>query len=207
MDELGELDELTPDQVPDEVTLLDLRVGAARLETHRADFVEFGDSAVLGGTMAGSDWYRTRWHDLDLRDVDLAGARFEESAWQRVSLGDCRLIGLDLAACTVTDVSVRGGVADDVSLRQTTIARTHLHGVRMAGVDLSGARLTDVTFTDCDLTGASLDQARLVRVRFDGCVLERINGVTALRGATIGTDDPAGLGVQLAAALGITLEL
>lgn len=179
----------------------------AYAEQAGCDFAEVSGTAFAGGTLAGSQWYRTRWVDVTLDTTDLANAVFTESGWERVAARGVRATGLQLSLARLTDVSFADCGLSLLNLRGATLRR-----VRFAGCDLTDsqwgeAELTDVEFVGCRLRGAELAAVgRLARVRLADCELEGVSGLGRLRGAAIAGADPAVVAALLANEAGITLE-
>ena len=190
----------------DELHLEDAAWHDPALAGESAEFCEVMATRVQGGDWSSTSWYRSSLVDVAIEGTDLANARFEESLWRRVGVRHGRLTGLSLAGCIVEDLAVEGCVANLLNVRFAQLTRVVFSGCPLTGIDLTTAKLTDVVFEDCDLTDAQFSQATCTRVRIDCCRLDGLRGVQSLKGATLAPLDLMALTLQLASALGITID-
>ena len=104
-----------------------------------------------------------------------------------------RLVDVTFRACRIDLASFGGSGLQRVTFEDCVLAQT----------DFLEARLEKVRFERCDLTRADFREARLRDCVLRGCTIEQLEGVTALRGASMDWSDiVAGAGTW-AAALGI----
>ncbi len=198
--------EISLERFASDLLLEDSRWPNPQFAGERAEFAELNAVRIRGGQLSSTDWYRGTWVDVAADGVDLANGAFEESAWRRVFIDRCRLTGIVLSGCQLEDVTITGGVLDLANLRFATLNRVRLEDCVLTGSEFTSAELTDVTFANCDLAGAELSQVKCKRVHIVGCNLEGLRGVEYLRGAAVAPLDLTSLAMQLAAALGITVD-
>lgn len=193
-------------ELGDDFVLQDAAWCDAALGGERVEFAELMSVRLARGDLAGSDWYRCAWVDVDAEALDLANALFTESQWRRITLRHSRLTGVQLAGCTLEDAEVRDCVVDLANLRFTTLRRVAFVDCQLRGIEFTSAELSDVSFSGCDLGEVQFSQARCQRVRLSDCRLDGLRGVDGLRGATIAPLDLGALTLQFAAALGIGID-
>lgn len=148
-------------------------------------------------------------------DVDAGGARFIECAFtggagfdggqlrrarlSDVWFGDARLVAVDLAESSLTDVWLNGCVFAGVQAFSCVGRRVLFRGGKLDSVNFRDCKLTDVVFEDCVLRDVDFGSAKLVRVRFPGCQFVNVDFTKAacssvdLRGARLGTSDTPGI--------------
>lgn len=192
---------LTDDAVIDELDCADPFV-----DSESGEFVELLRSRFGAGSMANSEWYRTRWVDLEFTGTDLANARLVESGLERVSADGCRATGLQLAGANLTDLTFTNCLLDLANFRASKMRRVTFTDCKLTGSDWAEASLDRVTFLRCDLTDAEFSNTTHKQVRIDDCVIDSLRGITSLSGATIAGADPILVANLLAQAHRITLE-
>lgn len=193
--------ELIDDAVIDELDCSDPFV-----DSESAEFVELLRSRFGAGSMANSEWYRTRWVDLEFTGTDLANARLLESGLERVSADGCRATGLQLSGANLTDLTFTNCLLDLANFRASKFRRVTFTDCKLSGSDWAEATLDRVTFLRCDLTDAEFSNTTHKQVRIDDCVIDSLRGITSLSGATIAGADPILVANLLAQAHRITLE-
>jgi uncharacterized protein YjbI with pentapeptide repeats len=202
---------ITTDRPPAEWSGRDLgvtgvAVSGAELSGIDTAFAEITGSSLTDVRFAGSHWRNAVLADTALTGCDLANAGFADCGWQRVAVERSRLVGVQLAGCSLRNVTVTDSNANLANLRFTDLQRVAFTGCSLVGSDWGSAQLTDVSFTDCDLTEGAFSNAKMSRVRFVRCRLVRLAGVTGLSGAIIDRGDLLELAETLAATLGIRLS-
>ncbi len=147
-------------------------------------------------------------------DADAAGARFTECAFtgggfdggrlrrarlSDVWFGETRLVALDMAESSLTDVWFSGSVFAGVQAFSCVGRRVLFRGCKLDSVNFRDGRLTDVAFEDCVLRDVDFASAKLARVRFAGSTLVGADFTRAecrdvdLRGARLGSADAPGI--------------
>ena len=161
------------------------------------------------------DYELTRFDGNTFADAVASGARFTESAFvgaafdggrlrkarlSAVWFEQTRLVAVDIAESTLTDVWFTGCVFAGVQAFSSQLRRVVFRGCKLDSVNFRDGLLVDVSFEDCMLRDADFGGARLTRVRFSGgCTLTgadftRVTGQDVdLRGARLGTGDVAGI--------------
>jgi uncharacterized protein YjbI with pentapeptide repeats len=158
---------------------------------------------VEGARHAGATFARARLVDVELVRCDLAGCDFSEAAFHRVRLVDCRGTSIELGGATWRTVTVTGSRFDDANFRRTQLNQVRFDTTACPRADFGAAQLDDVQFPGSDLAGADFSNARCTEVDLRGARLDGLQGIGALRGATIGVDQLFGLAPGLAATVGV----
>lgn len=160
---------------------------------------------VVDARHAGEAFARSRLVDVELVRCDLSGCDFSESVWHRVTLVDCRASGVDLSQTKLRDLTFTGCRLDDANLRLAQLQRVRFEDSRLAGAEFAGGHLDEVSFGGSDLTRADFSAATCATVDLRTARLDGLEGIAALKGATIGFDQLVGLAPALAIALGLTI--
>ncbi|PFG67315.1 pentapeptide repeat protein [Propionibacteriaceae bacterium ES.041] len=198
---------MVADELESDGYLNDLQVDGAALDEADTENTDIGGCAFTGGSLADSRWHRSRWVDSTFTGVDLANTELVRGSMERVVFSDCRMIGVRLAAATLTDIEFVGCTLRMANLRQAVLRRVRLVDCVLVGTELSEARCTDVEFLRCDLSETQWgNPGPRERLRLAGCELQRISGLSQLRGAEVTDSDPVVLAHVLAADLGIWLS-
>lgn len=194
-------------EVTDDQLVTGLEVAGAFLTAASTEFVEVAGCRFTGGSFADSQWYRTRWVDVDLTEVDLANASFTESSWERVRFHGCRMTGGQLPLGRLQDAVFARCTLDVANFRAAVLRRVHFVDCTLIGSQWSGTRFDQVVFTRCDLAESRfVGPGRVAGLRFDEARFDRATGLTALRGATITGADLASLAIQLGHEIGLVIE-
>lgn len=133
---------------------------------------------------------RRQFHNLDLRESNLANTKLmmvnlEESSLQRANLTSANLAGatlnhVDLSSANLTNANL---IAAD--LVRARLASANLSGAVFSGANLSGASLRKANLTNCIFAGTNLSG-----VDFSGAILSNvILGGANLRGANLSDVD------------------
>jgi uncharacterized protein YjbI with pentapeptide repeats len=131
---------------------------------------------------------------------------FEDARLTRVEFVDCRLSGSVLATAQLDDVSFVGCRIDSASFRMAKLSRCAFVRSELVRSEFYESGIAGVSFLDCDLTDVDFSKARVDRVRLHGSTLVGLHGATALRGATIGSDQITAMGIVALDALGIVID-
>lgn len=197
---------LVADELESDGYLCDLQVDGAALDEADTEDTDIGGCTFTGGSLADSRWHRSRWVDSSFTGVDLANTELVRGSMERVTFTDCRMIGVRLAAATLTDIEFVGCTLRMANLRQAVLRRVRLVDCLLVSSDLSEARCTDVEFVRCDLGDTQWSNpGPRERLRFADCELQRISGLAQLRGAELAGSDPVVVAHVLAADAGIWL--
>lgn len=169
------------------------------------EFGEFGTCRVQGGSASGSDWHRSRWHDLELCGVDLANMALTDSMVERVLFRNCRLTGAHLGGTTLADVTFENCVLDLASLHGATLRRVQTMGGRWNQVDLTEAVVIDGSWHDATLQRARLGVRTANRMRLERCQLDAATGWDRLRGVELCDIDHVAVLAAITDELGISV--
>ncbi|HEX4011971.1 MAG TPA: pentapeptide repeat-containing protein [Solirubrobacteraceae bacterium] len=199
-----DLPELTPERLADG----DLDVSGALVQggSVRTGRVRIIESELRGVTIEAPAAPGLTLIHVVLRDCGLSNIDGREGVIRRVSALRCRLVGLDVNASDISDLSV-----GDSSLELASFAGARLRNVSFVGVNLTEAsfqeaRLEGVEFIDCELAGADFRRARLSGAAIRGAALTDVIGVESLRGMRMPWSDVVASAGALATALGIEIE-
>ncbi len=145
---------------------------------------------------------------LTLRDCDIVGSNLanltaRESTMVRVAVRHSRLTGLAWPGGKLLDVRFEDCRADLASFRFATLSRVTFSHCVLVELDFQGVRGDSITFLDCDLGRAQFSAAQFHRSEIRRCNLERISGISGLRGMGLMPADIVGLASALAGDLGI----
>ncbi len=133
-----------------------------------------------------------------------AGAGFDGGQVRRARLsdvwfGDARLVAVDLAESSLTDVWFSGCVFAGVQAFSCVGRRVLFRNGKLDSVNFRDCKLTDVVFDDCVLRDVDFGSAKLTRVRFPGCQFVNVDFTKAacssvdLRWARLGSSDTPGI--------------
>ena len=161
------------------------------------------------------DYDRVLFSGCTFADTDAGGARFTECAFtggtgfdggrlrrarlSDVWFGETRLVAVDIAESSLTDVWFSGCVFAGVQAFSCVGRRVLLRGCKLDSVNFRDCKLTDVVFEDCVLRDVDFGSAKLVRVRFPGCQFVNVDFAKAtcssvdLRGARLGSESVPGI--------------
>ena len=126
---------------------------------------------------------RSRVRRTEIRDTRLGSVVAHDAVWRGVRLVRCRIGYLDLRAADLRDVLLEECQVDELDLMGARAERVALPGTVLGRLDVNAAAMRDV-----DLRGQAT---------------ARVDGVTGLRGATLGEEQVVALASVLAAELGI----
>jgi uncharacterized protein YjbI with pentapeptide repeats len=168
-----------------------------------------------GGLDIDGDYDRVLFSGCTFADADAGGARFTECAFtggtgfdggrlrrarlSDVWFGETRLVAVDIAESSLTDVWFSGCVFAGVQAFSCVGRRVLLRGCKLDSVNFRDCKLTDVVFEDCVLRDVDFGSAKLVRVRFPGCHFVNVDFSKAtcssvdLRGARLGSESVPGI--------------
>jgi uncharacterized protein YjbI with pentapeptide repeats len=159
--------------------------------------------------------------DVQLHATGLRGVTLSETTLTRVNAPV-----FAAPRAHLRNVSVEGSRLGSAEMYESALNSVRITGSKLGFVNLSGATLQDVLFEDCTIDELDLGGAKLLRVAFVGCTINtlhlafsklthvdlrgaefrRIDGLSALRGATLSSFQVAGLAESFAAELGIVVE-
>jgi uncharacterized protein YjbI with pentapeptide repeats len=175
----------------------------------------FPDAPGSPGLEAEGDYDRVLFSGSLFSGADAGGARFTECAFTAgagfdsgrlrrtrlsdVWFGETRLVAVDMAECSLTDVWFSGCVFAGVQAFSSVGRRVRLRGCKLDSVNFRDARLTDIVFEDCVLRDVDFGAAKLLRARFPGSQFTSVDFSRAsctdvdLRGVQLGTSDKPGI--------------
>jgi uncharacterized protein YjbI with pentapeptide repeats len=161
------------------------------------------------------DYDRVLFSVRSFTDTDAGGARFTECAFtggtgfdggrlrrarlSDVWFGETRLVALDMAESSLTDVWFSGCVFAGVQAFSCVGRRVLFRGCKLDSVNFRDCKLTDVVFEDCVLRDVDFASGKLARVRFAGSTLVGADFTRVeckdvdLRGARLGSDSVPGI--------------
>lgn len=197
----GRVDLLSPDADLDGLTLTGEVLDGQDGESARVLECTF-DACSLDGV---------RLDHARVLDTTLSACRAGElsvpsSTWQDGTWTELRIGALVAHGTTWTRMRVQGGKLDFVNLREARLTDVAFVGVTIDELDLARVTARRVRFEDCRVRRLDVTGAALAEVDLRGLTgLERIDGVTSLRGATITVEQLVELAPALADAAGIVV--
>ncbi len=193
--------------ITDDAVLSGVDYAGVDLSGRRAELLDVEGCRFRDVRLGDGRWRRATLSDSVLESCDLANLELVDSGTQRVRIGGSRLTGLVASGCSVNNTAIVDGIADLSNWRFAKLDRVVFDGCRLIAADFTGSTLTNVTFVDCDLSGADMTQVGVKGVRISRCTLTGLRGVASLSGASIDPLNLLDLTLDLAAALGITIEV
>ncbi|MFQ6018360.1 MAG: pentapeptide repeat-containing protein [Kiloniellaceae bacterium] len=112
------------------------------------------------------NWQRCGFDGLDLKGVDLAGARLRDGSFFRADLTGSDLSKVRAFRAKFVNAILRNANLDGAKLSEADFTKADLTGASLVGADLRRVRLfhanlRDANLTDARLRGADLTQADL----------------------------------------------
>jgi uncharacterized protein YjbI with pentapeptide repeats len=207
----------------DEIRLEDLAVGDPEaLGPHDLyEGLRFDAVDLSGRDLGGIQFRECAFDDVQAHDATLRGATFFD-----VELARLNAPIFSAPRAELRSVTIEGSRLGSAELYEASLSSVHIVSTKLGFVNLSGATLLDVLFTGCSIDELDLSGAKLNRVAFVDCTigvlslnhatlqnvdlrradLSRIDGFTALAGATLTSGQVADLASSFAEHLGIRVE-
>jgi uncharacterized protein YjbI with pentapeptide repeats len=201
---LPELDDAPGSQLTGGATADGLRFPGPELTGDATD-ARFLECVLAGCDLAGVPFDRARLASCLLTDPRSPDWSLVDATLLDVVVAGGRFGALTAPGARLTRVALSGVKVDFLNLRGATLVDVTLTGCTLGELDLSGADLRDVGLVDCTATSLVLAGARNRAVDLRGVEVERLDGVTGLRGCTINAGQLAGWSAGMAAELGIRL--
>jgi uncharacterized protein YjbI with pentapeptide repeats len=165
-----------------------------------------GGCRLTGAALVGTDLIRARVNDTVFERCDLSGVILSRAVLTRVQFDDCRLSGADLSGAKLRDVGFHECRLVDASFRMASGDRVRFERCDLSRADLYAAELPGAYLFHSNLSETEISKATLTGARFHGSTVERISGIEALRGGTIGSTQIMPVAFQLLAVMGITVD-
>ncbi|SKA79663.1 Uncharacterized protein YjbI, contains pentapeptide repeats [Agreia bicolorata] len=207
----------------DAIRLDDLIAGDSEaLEPHDVfEGLRFECLDIAGRTLSGIQFRECVFDDVQAHDAVLRGATFSDVEFTRlnapifsapraelrsVTIDGSRLGSAELYESALSSVHVSSSKLGFVNLSGATLLDVLFTGCSIDELDLSSAKLNRVAFVDCTIGALSLHHATLVNVDLRRAEFSRLDGFTALAGATLSSGQVADLASSFAEHLGIRVE-
>ena len=116
----------------------------------------------------GVNWQRCNFDSLDLRDLDLTGARLRDGSFFRADLSGSNLSETESMRAKFVNTKMNGVVLDRAMLYEADLTKADLTDASLVGTDLRRARLFRANLRGADLTDARLQGADLTRADLSG---------------------------------------
>ncbi len=184
----------------------ELRFTASDLVNADAGGARFLDCLLDGAHLTQAHLKDTRWTDCRLDRVRGVGTELVGATLQDCELVEPRLGAVAAYESSWRRVTVRGGKVDYLNLRAARLREVRFVDCVLLEPDFAEASLTDVSFEGCVLTTAQWSKATLAKVDLSGARLVAPQGITSLRGATIGRLQLLDLADAFADQLGIRVR-
>ncbi len=115
----------------------------------------------LNLSLAGADFRRHVFKEVNLSGADLSGADLSEANLYRAALGGAKLFATALGGAYLSEAYLRGADLMGANLREADLRGATLWEADLNGADLRGADLTCTKLNGADLREADLCEARL----------------------------------------------
>ena len=161
--------------------------------------VEISESMFRSVAFTAAPFAHTRLTDTIFEDCELSGANFGDSSLIRVEFRRCRASGLQFSTAQITDVLFDDCKLDDANFRMSKLERVTFSATALRTADFSNAKGTDIAMFDSQLDECDFTKSQLVRLALNGSKLDSIRSASALRGATIDTDQQIAFAMKLLA--------
>jgi uncharacterized protein YjbI with pentapeptide repeats len=207
----------------DAIRLNDLAAGDPEtLQSHDVyEGLRFDGADFAGRDLSGIQFRECSFDDLQAHDATLRGAAFADVEITRLNAPIFSAPRAELRS-----VTIEGSRLGSAELYESSLSSVHFSSTKLGFVNLSGANLLDVLFTGCSIDELDLGSSKLNRVAFVDCTigvlslnhatlqnvdlrraeLSRLDGFTALAGATLTSGQVADLASSFAVHLGIRVE-
>lgn len=129
-----------------------------------------------------------------------------DSDWRSVHVADGRIASLDLSGAQLRDMTLSGVRIGYLNLRSAQASDLTFIKCRIDTLDVTAGQMSRGVFVECQIGELLIQHAQLCEVDLRGAAVDRIEGVEALRGTTIGSDQLLLLAPLLADALGIDVR-
>ncbi|WP_067687149.1 pentapeptide repeat-containing protein [Nocardia jejuensis] len=203
---------------------------ARHLETFAGELesdADYDTVHVTGAQIVDSDARGTRFNESALTEVTVTQGSFRYARFTDVWMRGVRWVGTNLGQSTWQDVELIDSALSGTETVGAGLRRVRFEGCKFESVNFRNSSLQDVQFVDCVLRDVDFGEAKLRRVGFPGTTLERLalskakleevdlrsagyldiaNGLDALRGATINTNQLLDLAPAFAQAAGILVR-
>jgi uncharacterized protein YjbI with pentapeptide repeats len=127
---------------------------------------------------------RCTFGEMDLRGIELQGARFEECDFRKAQMQNGDLRGASFKKCIMNRANFSNAKMGALIIRKPDGVSQQLpcrfESAQLRQAIFSGTRLTDAVFTDADLTDADFTNCDLTRADFRGAKLENTNFENAI---------------------------
>jgi uncharacterized protein YjbI with pentapeptide repeats len=180
----------SPDDIDDEVRLLDLALEDVDLSDVEAEHLELSGCRLTRCKLAGSDLDKLILVDTELSQCDVANARWSDAVVTRVAITSSRLTGFAGPGMSLQHTTIRDSVLDFGSFRFAKFVKVEFADCRLQSADFVSADLTGTVFRGCDFTGAEFSQVKAAKAVFVDCTWEGAKGLTSLVGATVAASSP-----------------
>ena len=117
---------------------------------------------------AGVNWQRCVFDGLEIRDVDLSGARLRDASFFRSDLSRSDLSGISGFKTKFVNAVMHDAKLYKAKLSEADFTKADLTGASLANADLRRARFFDAILRNADLSGARLRGADFTRADLSG---------------------------------------
>ena len=152
------------------------------LAAQSAADVHLSQGRLDDADLSGSRLTRMKLEDVAVVRGSWANAGLPNSRLRRVTFGEVRMTGVDLASASLKDVSFTECRIDLASFRFAKLERVLFDRCRMEEIDFYGADLRSVTFLRCVMTKASWAEATLTQSEMRGTDISGAGNPERLRG-------------------------
>lgn len=165
------------------------------------------DEVLFGGVEAeGVELTKVSIIDSMLEKCSLPAAKATESLWQRVTISDSRMSGIDWYDAILKDVEFINCKLDLANFRATKFKNVMFKDCVLAGADLQSAELVNVVFDTCDVNDMDVNNCTMKNVDLRSSTFTVIKGAKNLTGATMSRQQLIMLAPIFANEVGIKTE-
>jgi uncharacterized protein YjbI with pentapeptide repeats len=202
----GELSDVESIELDHDADLDELEIRELTLARSPLHDVRLQRCRLTSVSVAGAHFTNLELRDVIANALDGVGTRLGAARLTRVELRDCRLSGIDFAEATLRHVVFHSCRLDAANFRMVDAEHVVFAECELRDADFGQARLHNVRFTSSQLDAVDFSNARCEAVDLRGARVERITGVTGLRGAIIGVDQVLPLAPAVFSDLGISIR-
>lgn len=116
----------------------------------------------------GVNWQRCNLDGLNVKDIDLSGAKLIDVSFFRADLSGSNLTESDAYRAKFVSAKLVGTNFEQARVFQADFSRADLSGASFSGADMRRARLYKANLRGADLTGARMFDADLTRADLSG---------------------------------------
>jgi uncharacterized protein YjbI with pentapeptide repeats len=202
----AQLAESPLDRLENGITIESVKVVGASWVTQTARRATFDVVHLVDPDLTSAKLRDSGWSDVVVEGGEMSGLDITGSSWRRVAVSRARLSGIIFAEAQLGSITITDAKLDLANFRFATLKQVEFIRCSFTDADFAAAKLESVTFTDCQLAGCDFAGMTAKNVDLTSSAVERVNGVSGLRGVTLTYEQMISLVPELAADLGIKIQ-